>query len=77
MDKYQFYSEDPLAPLMGMIWKVLRFVDNRVHLQQAAGTIKVRYIVFYDYKLSQIHGLQDFSGAKADREYWSQDTMDA
>ena len=27
--------------------------------------------------MSQINGLQDFSGTKADREYWTHDTMDA
>ena len=32
---------------------------------------------FYDYKLAQINGHQDFSGTKADREYWTHDTMDA
>ena len=69
VDRSQFYSEDQLAPLIGMIWKVVRFVDDRVHLQQAAGTTKVGYNVFYDYKMSQINGLQDFSGTKADREY--------
>ena len=60
-----------------MIWKVVRFVDNCVHLQQAAGVTKVGYNVFYDYKLAQINGNQDFSGTKADREYWTHDTMDA
>ena len=60
-----------------MIWKVVRFVDDHVHLQQASGVTKVRYNVFYDYKLAQINGHQDFSGTKADREYWTHDTMDA
>ena len=60
-----------------MIWKVVRFVDDRVHLQQAAGVTKVGYNVFYDYKLAQINGNQDFSSTKADREYWTHDTMDA
>ena len=59
-----------------MIWKVVRFVDDRVHMQQAAASTKVRYNVFYDYKLFQINGNQDFSGTKADREYWTHDTMD-
>ena len=37
---------------------------------------KVGYNIFYDYKLYQINGNQDFSGTKADREYWTHDTMD-
>ena len=77
VDNSKFYSEDQLAPLIGMIWKVVRFVDDRVHLQQAAGVTKVGYNVFYDYKLAQINGNQDFSGTKADREYWTHDVIDA
>ena len=77
VDKSRIYTEDQLVPLIGMIWKVVRFVDDRVHLQQAAGVTKVGYNVFYDYKLAQINGNQDFSGTKADREYWTHDTMDA
>ena len=77
VDNSKFYSEDQLAPLIGMIWKVVRFVDDRIHLQQAAGTTKVGYNSFYDHKLAQIHGLHNYSGTMADREYWSHYTMDA
>ena len=28
VDKSQFYSEDQLVPLIGMIWKIVRFVDD-------------------------------------------------
>ena len=77
VDNSKFYSEEQLAPLIGMIWKVVRFVDNRVHLQQAAGTTKVGYNSFYNHKLAQINGLYNYSGTKANREYWSHDTMDA
>ena len=77
VDKSRTYTEDQLVPLISMIWKIVRFVDDRVHLQQAAAVTKVGYNVFYDYKLAQINGNQDFSGTKADREYWTHDTMDA
>ena len=77
VDKSRTYTEDQLVPLIGMIWKIVRFVDNCVHLQQAAAVTKVGYNVFYDYKLAQINGNQDFSSTKADREYWTHDTMDA
>ena len=60
-----------------MIWKVVRFVDDHIHLQQAARTTKVGYNAFYDHKLAQIHGLHNFSGTKPNREYWTHDTMDA
>ena len=62
VDNSKFYSEEQLAPLIGMIWKVVRFLDDRVHLQQAAGTTKVGYNSFYDHKLAQIIGLHNYSG---------------
>ena len=69
VDNSKFYWEEQLAPLIGMIWKVVRFVDDRVHLQQAAGNTKVGYNSFYDHKLTQINGMQHYSGTRADREY--------
>ena len=77
VDSSKFYLEDQLTPLISMIWKVVRFVDNCIHLQQAAGATKVGYNVFYDHKLAQIHGLHNYNGTRANREYWSQDTRDA
>ena len=60
-----------------MIWKVVRFVDDHIHLQQAAGSTKVGYNAFYEHELVQINGAHQFSGSKADRKYWSQNTRDA
>ena len=77
VDHSKFYSEGQLAPLICMIWKVVRFVDDRIHLQQAAGATKVGYNAFYEHELAQINGVHHFSGSKADREYWSQNTRDA
>ena len=77
MDNSKFYSEDQLAPLIGMIWKIVRFVDNHVHLQQAARNTKVGYNSFYDHKLAQINGLHNYSGTRADRKYWSHEMMNA
>ena len=76
VDKSRTYTEDQLVSLVGMVWKLARFVDDRVHVQQAAGTTRVGYNAFYDYKNYQIHGNQAFSGTKADREFWTHDTMD-
>merc|ERR1712121_83717 len=70
------YTEEQLMPLIGMVWKLARFVFDRVHVQQAAGSTKVGYNVFYDYKNYQIHGNQAFSGTKADSEFWTHDTLD-
>ena len=77
VDHSKFYSEGQLAPLICMIWKIVRFVDDRIHLQQAAGSTKVGYNAFYEHELAQINGAHHFSGSKADREYWSQNTRDA
>merc|ERR1712240_908774 len=60
-----------------MIWKVVRFVDDLINLQQAARAKKVGYNAFYEHELAQINGVHHFSGSKADREYWSQNTRDA
>ena len=51
VDKSRIYTEDQLVPLISMIWKVAQFVDDRGHMQQAAGTTKVGSNTFYDYKL--------------------------
>ena len=51
-------------------------MDNRVHLQKAAGTTKVGYNAYYDHKLAHVQGLTDFSGSRADKEYWVHDKLD-
>ena len=76
VDKSRQYAEQQLVPMIGMVWKLARFVDDRVHMQQAAGSTKVGYNTFYEYKNYQIHGNQSFSGSKVDREFWTLDTLD-
>ena len=63
-------------PMIGMVWKLARFLDDRIHVQQAAGASSVGYVPFYTYKNYQIFGNEKFSGSKADREYWTHDTLD-
>merc|ERR1711873_370128 len=70
------YEEKQLVPMIGMVWKLARFVDDRIHAQQAAGPSSVGYVPFYNYKNYQIFGNEKFSGSKADREYWTHDTLD-
>ena len=62
--------------MIGMVWKLARFLDDRIHVQQAAGASSVGYVPFYTYKNYQIFGNEKFSGSKADREYWTHDTLD-
>ena len=47
-----------------------------IHLQQAAWTTKVGYNAFYDHKLAQINGLANYSGTRANREFWTHDQTD-
>ena len=76
VDNSHKYEEKQLVPMIGMVWKLARFVDDRIHVQQAAGASTVGYIPFYNYKNYQIFGNEKFSGSKADREYWTHDTLD-
>merc|ERR1712002_683305 len=69
--------EKQLMPMICMVWKLARFIDDRIHVQQAAGACSVGYAQFYLYKNTQIFGNDKFSGSKADREYWTHDTLDA
>merc|ERR1711873_352447 len=69
-------GEKQLVPMIGMVWKLARFIDDRIHVQQAAGASSVGYTQFYLYKNNQIFGNDKFSGSKADREYWTYDTLD-
>ena len=70
------YAEKQLVPMIGMIWKLARFIDDRIHVQEAAGACSVGYTQFYHYKNTQIFGNERFSGSKADREFWTHDTFD-
>ena len=62
MDCSNTYTEDQLIPLYGMIGKLQGLVDDRIHLQQAAGTTKVGYNAYYDHKLAHQLGLANYQG---------------
>ena len=51
-------------------------MDDCFHLQQAAGTTKVGYNAYYNDKLAHTRGLTEFSGSRADKEFWVQDMLD-
>merc|ERR1712121_587338 len=65
-----------LVPMIGMIWKLARFIDDRIHMQEAAAACSVGYTQYCHYKNTQIFGNERFSGSKADREFWTHDTFD-
>merc|ERR1712002_605483 len=76
VDSSRTYEEKQLVPMIGMIWKLARFIDDRIHVQEAAGACSVGYAQYYHYKNTQIFGNERFSGSKADREFWTHDTLD-
>ena len=76
MDCSNTYTEGQLAPLFGMIGKLQGLVDDHIHLQQAAGTTKVGYNAYYNHKLAQQLGLANYSGTRADKEFWAHDQTD-
>ena len=76
MDYSNVYTEEQLAPLFGMLGKLHSLVDDLIHLQQAAGSTKVVYNAYYDHKLSQINGITNYSGTRADKEFWAHDQTD-
>merc|ERR1711954_502681 len=76
VDTSRNYTEKQLVPMIGMIWKLARFIDDRIHVQEAAAACSVGYTQFYHYKNTQIFGNERFSGSKADREFWTHDTFD-
>merc|ERR1712033_158297 len=56
VDNSRQYMEKQLVPMIGMVWKLARFIDDRIHVQQAAGACSVGYAQFYLYKNTQIFG---------------------
>ena len=73
MDCSEGSPDEQIAPLLEMIGKLHCLVDNRIHLQQAAGTTKVGYNAYYNHKLAQTNGLANYSGTRADKEFLAHD----
>ena len=62
MDCSNVYTEEQLAPLFRILGKLHCLVDDHIHMQQAAGTTKVGYNAYYDFKLASVQGLTNYSG---------------
>ena len=62
-----------IAPLLTKIGRLHSLVDNRVHLQQSAGTSVVGYNAFYTHKNSQPNGLKNYGCTRASRDFLTQD----
>merc|ERR1712112_230834 len=76
VDSSRTYAEKQLVPMIGMIWKIARFIDDRINVQEAAGACTVGYTQYYQYKNTQVFGNEKFSGSKADKEFWTHDNFD-
>merc|ERR1712121_489428 len=76
VDTSRNYAEKQLVPMIGMIWKLARFIDDRIHVQEAAAACSVGYTQYYHYKNTQVFRNERFSGSKADKEFWTHDTFD-
>ena len=64
---------DILSPLLEKIGGLHCLVDNRVHLQQSAGTSKVGYNAFYTHKHSHSNGLKHYGCTRASEEILAKD----
>ena len=69
LDSSVSYTKEVFQPLFQLLRKLHCLVDDRVHLQQVAGTTKVGYNAYYDHKLAHIHRLTEFSDSMADEEF--------
>merc|ERR1712112_543136 len=47
VDNSRKYEEKQLVPTIGMVWKLARFLDDHIHVQQAAGASSVGYTQYY------------------------------
>ena len=66
---------DILSPLLQKIGGLHCLVDNRVHLQQSAGTSKVGYKAFYDHMLNHLNGMSHYRYTRASKETLAKDRL--
>ena len=70
------YTEDQLRHLYGLLGKLHSLVDDHIHLQHSAGTTKLGYNAYYEFKMSSEEGLSNYSGMRANKEFWVHDQID-
>ena len=76
METLESFKEEDLQPLYLLLRKLHCLVDDHVHIQQTAGTTKVRYNAYYEYKVAQENELDHFSGLQANKEFWAHDKLE-
>ena len=65
-----------LKPLFRLIGGLLCTVDDKVQMQQAAGTTRVGYNTFYDHIMEEKNGYADFSGSHSDKKFCTHEHHD-
>ena len=76
VDDSVILTGEQLKPLFKLIGRLLCQVEDKFHLQQAVGTTKVGYNFYYHFKLASFHGLANYSGTWANKEFWIHDQAD-
>ena len=67
---------EQIAPLLEKIGRLHCLVDNRIHLQQAAGTTMVGYNAYYTHKIAQPDGVEKYGCSSAGKEFLAHDQRD-
>ena len=67
---------DPSTPLtvgeVTPVWNAVRsMLDDRVHIQQMAGTTSIGYATLYSHVLDHKDGHRCFTGSRSDKDYWN------
>ena len=75
-DPNQTVTLGEVAPVWELMSRLLWTVDNKVHIQQMAGTSKAGYVPTYNYIQRKQDGNASFSGSRTDREYWAAERLD-
>ena len=75
-DPSQTITLGEIAPVWELMGRLHWTVDNKVHIQQMAGTSKAGYVPTYQYIQRKTDGNASFSGSRTDREYWASERMD-
>ena len=69
-------TADQLSPLYELLGSLLWVVDDKVHIQQMAGTSRAGYVQMYNHVLKKKEGHTSFSGSRTDREFWAQQKLE-
>ena len=75
---------DPSTPLMvgeiTPVWHAIRYMrsmlDDRVHIQQMAGTTSIGYATLYSHVIDHKDGHACFTGSRSDKDFWNKQRLE-